>query len=200
VRSYVVSVCTSVDGYQEGPDGDLAGMPFDDGFSRHDIELLRAAAIVLHGGRTDDGGAYRVHVLEDDAQPPVEQGIARISLDLEHVVVSDSLQVDLSWPWADIPRIVHRAEAAAEVARLKRDDGGDIVTDGSAITWSPLLEAGLVDELDVLDVLVRQEVLGDGRSLFRGARVPLRLLDAAVLPDSQLVRLRYDAWPEASGS
>ncbi|RIX27820.1 hypothetical protein D1781_09790 [Amnibacterium setariae] len=192
VRRYVVSVCTSIDGYQEGVAGDLSVMPFDDGFSRHNIELLRAASTVLHGGRTYDGGAYWARVLEDDAQPPVEQDIARINLDLEHVVVSDSLEVDPSWPWAAITRIVRRADAQDELRRLKAGDGGDVVTYGSATTWSPLLEAGLVDELDVL---IGPAVLGDGGKLFSGSRVPLRLLDVAVVPDSQLVRLRYDARP-----
>ena len=192
MRRYVVSVCTSIDGYQEGVAGDLSVMPFDEGFSRHNIELLRAASTVLHGGRTYDGGAYWARVLEDDAQPPIEKDIARINLDLEHVVVSDSLEVDPSWPWAAITRIVRRADAPDELRRLKAGDGGDVVTYGSATTWSPLLEAGLVDELDVL---IGPAVLGDGGKLFSGSRVPLRLLDVAVVPDSQLVRLRYDARP-----
>ena len=86
---------------------------------------------------------------------------------------------------------LRRAEdLEAEVARLKEGDGGTVVSFGSATTWNPLLEAGLVDELHVM---VGPALLGDGGRLFRGARRPLRLLDARVLPDSQLVRLRYDA-------
>ena len=51
---------------------------------------------------------------------------------------------------------------------------------------------GLVRERDAAD-LAGLTVLGSGGPVFAGARVPLRLLDATVLPDSQLVRLRYDA-------
>ncbi|MFD1722100.1 dihydrofolate reductase family protein [Amnibacterium endophyticum] len=190
MRRYVVSVCVSIDGFQEGVDGDLSVMPFDDGFSRHNVELLRRASTVVHGGRGFDGGAYWAAVLQDDAQPPIEHEIARLNEGLEHVVVSDSVEVDPSWPWADATRVVPRAEAIEAVRRMKGGDGGDLVTYGSATTWSPLLEAGLVDELHVL---VGPAVLGGGGPAYRGDRVPLRLLDATALPDSQLVRLRYDA-------
>ena len=56
--------------------------------------------------------------------------------------------------------------------------------------WNPLLEAGLVDELHVL---VGPALLGSGTKLYTRARTPLRLLESRVLPDSQLVLLRYDA-------
>ena len=57
------------------------------------------------------------------------------------------------------------ATAKDEVAELKRSEGGDILTFGSVTTWSPLLEAGLVDELHVL---VGPALLGDGSKLFTG--------------------------------
>ena len=77
------------------------------------------------------------------------------------------------------------------MAALKLGEGGDILTFGSVTTWSPLLAAGLVDELHVL---VGPALLGAGSKLFTGAsRVPLRLLESRILPDSQLVQLHYDA-------
>ena len=63
---------------------------------------------------------------------------------------------------------------------------------GSATTWNPLLEAGLVDELIVL---VGPALLGDGSKIYSGPRGGLRLIGARVLPDSELVELRYDATP-----
>jgi dihydrofolate reductase len=103
-------------------------------------------------------------------------------------VISDSLQP--SWPWADLTRIVPMADAKDEVAALKQREGGDILTFGSVTTWSPMLEAGPVDELHLL---VGPALLGDGSKLFTGAsRAKLRLLESRVLPDSQLVQLRSD--------
>jgi len=83
-----------------------------------------------------------------------------------------------------------REDGPAEVARLKEGEGGDLLVFGSATTWNPLLAQGLVDELVVL---VGAGLLGEGASLYAGPPAGLRLLDAEVLPGSQLVRVRYDA-------
>jgi dihydrofolate reductase len=190
MRRYVVSMIVSVDGYHEGPGKDVMAMPFDDGFSRHNVELLRGAGTLLHGSGFYDGGGHWTRIAADASQPAVEREIGDINNRTEHVVVSDSLRLDPSWPWAHLTRIVPVAEAKDVVAALKEGDGGDILTFGSATTWNPLLEAGLVDELRVL---VGPALLGDGTKVFSGGRVPLRLLESRVLPDSQLVLLRYDA-------
>ena len=190
MRKYIVSVITTVDGYFEGPGKDVMAMPFDDGFSRYNVELLRNADAVVHGSRWFDGGAYWTQVAADETQPEIEREIGRINAPLERLVISDSLRVDPSWPWADRVRIVPVADGPAEVAALKRGEGRDILSFGSATTWNPLLEAGLVDELHVL---VGPALLGDGTKLFTGSRRQLRLLESRVLADSQLVLLRYDA-------
>ena len=185
MRKYIVSVITTVDGAFEGPGGDVMAMPFDDGFSRYNAELLRDAAAVVHGSRWYDGGAYWTRVLMDEQEPAIEREIARLNVGLDRLVISDSLQPDPSWPWAGRTRIVPVADGPAEVARLKQGDGGTILSFGSATTWNPLLEAGLVDELHVL---VGPALLGDGTRVYRGGRRSLRLLDARRLEDSQLVR------------
>lgn len=190
MRKYVVSMITTVDGYFEGPGKDVLAMPFDDGFSRYNAELLRDAAAVVHGGRWFDGGAYWTRVLTDESEPEIEREIARRNVGLERLVISDSLQLDPSWAWADRTRIVPVADGPEEVARLKQGDGGTVLSFGSATTWNALLAAGLVDELHVM---VGPALLGDGTKLWTGVRRPLRLLDVRRLEDSQLVRLRYDA-------
>ena len=190
MRKYIVSVISTVDGYFEGPGKDVMAMPFDDGFSRYNLELLQRADTVIHGSRWYDGGAYWSRVAEDESEPAIEREIGRINGPLDRLVVSDSLRVDPAWPWAARTRIVPVADAPAEVAALKQREGRDIVSFGSATTWNPLLEAGLVDELHVL---VGPALLGDGTKLFTGSPHPLRLLESRVLADSQLVQLRYDA-------
>ncbi|WP_210509086.1 dihydrofolate reductase family protein [Naasia sp. SYSU D00057] len=191
MRKLVVSMITSLDGYHEGPGRDVMAMPFDDAFSPHNLERLRSADTLLLGRRGYEGFAgYWSRVAEDPTEPPLEREIAARNRDLEKVVISDTLRVGPRAPWATTTRVVRRADAVAEVTALKSGEGGDILVFGSAITWNPLLEAGLVDELDVL---VGPALLGDGTKLYSGARAPLRLLEARVLPDSQLVLLRYDA-------
>ena len=190
MRRCIVSMITTVDGYHEGPGRDVMAMPFDDGFSRWNVELLRRAGTSLQGSAGWDGGEYWTRVAADPAQPEIEREIGRINAAVEHLIVSDSLRVDPAWPFAARTRIVPRAQAVEEVRRLQQEDGGDIVVFGSAVTWNPLLEAGVVDELHVL---IGPALLGSGTKVFTGSRTPLRLVEAQVLPDSQLVRLQYDA-------
>lgn len=191
MRKLVVSMISTVDGFHEGPGRDVMAMPFDDAFSPRNLELLRNADTLLFGRRGFEGFAsYWPRVVDDPAEPPIEREIGRLNMELEKIVISDSLDLDPGAPWAATTRVVPVANAAAEVAELKRRDGRDIVAFGGATMWNPLLEAGLLDELHVL---VGPALLGDGTKLYSGAHAQLRLLEARVLPDSQLVLLRYDA-------
>ncbi len=95
-------------------------------------------------------------------------------------------------PWTDT-RLVKRADAHAQVADLKRQQGKDILTFGSHVRWNDLLAAGLVDELHLL---IGQALLGAGTPVFEGhAPVSLRLLESRVLDGSGLILARYGAPP-----
>lgn len=191
MRKLVISMITSLDGYHEGPGKDVMAMPFDDAFSPYNLERLRSADTLLFGRRGFEGFAsYWPRVAEDPTEPPIERDIGRRNMEIEKVVVSDTLTVEADAPWAATTRVVPVADAAAEVAALKQRDGRDILAFGGVTMWNPLLEAGLVDELHVM---VGPALLGGGTKLYSGARSSLRLLEARVLPDSQLVLLRYDA-------
>jgi dihydrofolate reductase len=191
VRKLVISMISSLDGFHEGPGKDVMAMPFDDAFSPYSLERLRNADTLLFGRRGFEGFAsYWPRVAEDPAEPPIEREIGRRNMELEKIVVSDTLRVDPDDPWAATTRVVPVADAAGEVAQLKRPAGRDILVFGGVTMWNPLLEAGLVDELHVL---VGPALLGAGSKLYSGARTQLRLLEARVLPDSQLVLLRYSA-------
>ncbi len=191
MRKLVISMITSLDGFHEGPGKDVMALPFDDAFSPYNLERLRNADTLLLGRRGFEGfSEYWSRVVDDPAEPPIERQIGRRNREIEKVVVSDTLRLAPNAPWASTTRVVPVAGAVSEVAALKRREGRDVLVFGSVTMWNPLLEAGLVDELRVL---VGPALLGDGTKLYRGARTPLRLLEARVLPDSQLVLLRYDA-------
>lgn len=192
MRRLIVSTLTSLDGYFEGPGQDLMALPFDGGFDDHNVALLERATTHLFGRRFFEGSeSHWTAVAEDDSQPPTQRRIAALNAAIDKVVISDSLHLDASSPWAPTTKVVRVDDAPAEIEALKAADGGDIVMFGSATTWNPLLQRGLVDEVQVL---VGPALLGGGTALYGGdARVPLRLIDAQTLPDSQLVLLRYDA-------
>ena len=193
MRKLVVSVLTSLDGYYEGPGKDLSGMPFEDAFNTHNLELLQLAGTLVYGSTwfEDNWNAWTA-VAADESGNDRDRQIAAIVTSIRAVVISDHLEIEDTAPWAATTRVVSRADGPAEIERLKQQDGGDLLMFGSATTWNPLLEAGLVDELIVL---VGSALLGEGSKIYSGSRVGLQLLEAHVLPDSDLVALRYNATP-----
>lgn len=186
----VVSAIVSVDGFHTGPGNDVTVLPFDDGFSAYNVELLRAADVLVLGRRAYEGFVtYWPPVADDPAQPEVEREISRLNSEIDKVVVSDSMPQEPEGPWASTTTVVRRTDAHAHIAELTSGDDGDLLTFGSGTLANDLLSAGLVDELHLL---VGPAVLGAGVPAFRGSdRRQLRLLETRRLPDSQLVLLRY---------
>lgn len=72
-------------------------------------------------------------------------------------------------------------DAATDVARLKREDGPDLLTQGSANLIQTLLAHDLIDELSLLIFPV---VLGRGKKLFSDAAAPrtLKLVSSETTP------------------
>lgn len=192
MRSVIVSTITSLNGYHEGEGKDVLALPFDDGFSRYNLERLRAASTLLLGRTTYEGFlSYWPGVADDESQAPVEREISRRNGSIEKVVITDTLSAEQTSPWTATTRIVPRAAAVDEVSALKQSEGGDILIFGSRTLWNALLLAGVIDELHVM---IGPALLGGGTPVYAGpSRVPLRLIGARVLPGSQLVLHRYDA-------
>jgi dihydrofolate reductase len=190
MRKLIVCNIVSVDGFYSGPNDDVMAMPFDATFSDYNAERLRAADTLLLGRRSFEGFRdYWPSIADDPQQPPVEREISRLDNAIDKVVVSDSLtDADLD-PWTNTT-IVRRADSHDAVAALKRGPGREILVFGSHVLWNDLLRAGLVDEVHLM---IGSAFLGDGVRVFDGPRTGLRLLDARVLDDSQLILARYAA-------
>jgi len=189
MRKLVVCNIVSLDGYYEGPGKDVMALPFDEAFSDYNAERLRAADTLLLGRRSFEGfKSYWPPIADKADVRPVEREISRRNNAINKVVISDSLTAEQTEPWRNT-RIVKRANAHAEVAELKRKAGKEIVVFGSHTLWNDLLVAGLVDELHLM---IGPALLGAGTPVFEGrSRVPLKLLDARTLKDSELVLVRY---------
>lgn len=193
MRTLVVTVITSLDGFVAGPGDDVMAMPFDEGFDVYVVERLRVADTLLLGRETWSGFRSFWPAIADDPAPrrAEEREISRRNTTMEKVVVSDSLAIEGGSTWDDTSRVVPRDAAADTVRELTAGEGGDVLVFGSLRTWNPLLVAGLVDELHVM---VGPALLGVGMPLLASdVRVPLRLLEARRLTDSSLVLHRYDA-------
>src|SRR3712207_492039 len=124
VSSVVVSTLVSLDGYVAGPGGDISRLPMDGSFDALDLERLRAAGTLLTGATTYRGMvAFWPAVAEDPTASPAVQldpsvaelhrDTARRNAELPEVVVSGSLTLADTGPWADTTTIVRGADAHA---------------------------------------------------------------------------------------
>jgi dihydrofolate reductase len=168
----------TLDGFMEGPDGDLGdtAQVVDQSFDRYASEMLRSIDGVLLGRKTYQLFAgYWPHATGPDAD--------RLN-ELPKIVFSRTLE-KLEWKNS---RLV-RDRIAEEVGRLKAQPGKDLALFGSADLAATLMRLGVIDEYRVL---ITPVILGQGRPMFRdpGDRVALELVRATPWP-SGVVALYY---------
>lgn len=160
MRKLVASFFISLDGVVQGPgpgdDFELAGwtMPYwDDDIGAFIQAGMAAADTLLLGRVTYEGFAA---AFASSIGPDAEAMNA-----YRKYVVSTTLE---RADWANSSLIT--GNVVEEVARLKQQPGRDIGMSGSGTLVQSLLEAGLVDELNLL---IYPVVLGRGKRLFQDA-------------------------------
>ena len=202
MRKLIVTSIVSLDGYVEGPGGNVMALPMDHSFDAYNAERLRAADTLLLGRKTYEGFKSFWPQQADNTDPELVKlladqperlatirEISRLNNAIDKVVVSDSLTEDDTDPWRDTTRIVRRSDAHKQLAELKHATGGDILIFGSRTLWNDLLAGGLVDEFHLM---VGAVVLGDGTPAFAGgSTASLQLIDTRRWDGSENVLLRY---------
>jgi dihydrofolate reductase len=188
-----IVVCTmlSIDGYTEGPDGNVMAMPMDEAFAQHNIDRTRTASSFLFGARTYRGALtyWPFQQRDNPESSPLDHYIAQRYADgIPITVVSDTLTEDETGPWRDQTTIVRRAESHAAVARL-RDQDGDALMFGSRTLWTDLLTHGLIDELHLM--IGPKVVAGDHHAFAGVPETTLRLIGVRTWGGSDNVVLSY---------
>ena len=180
MRRVINSTYITLDGIIENPQDWPSGRHQDDGRGQEiQSELLLRCDALLLGRRTYDGFAPVWSAMSGD---PFSDHINA----MEKWVLSTTL-TEPTWNNSE----VIATDVAAEIARRKTQDGGDIVQYG----WGPvsdlLLEHGLLDELRLW---VHPFMLGTGTAndlLFRSARAASFELTATTALASGNVVLTY---------
>lgn len=192
MRKLIVTNIVSVDGFFEGPGGNVLALPMDATFDNYNRDRLRAADILLLGRRTFEMfQGFWPAMAQNPQATDTHREISRLNGAITKRVVSDSLSgaESLSGAWASTTTVVPRASAHAHIAELKRSGEKDILIFGSRTLWNDLLKAGLVDELHLM---LGGVVLGGGTPAFdEGARAGLDLLGAERWEGSSNVMLKY---------
>ncbi|MFD0691758.1 dihydrofolate reductase family protein [Actinomadura fibrosa] len=137
MRKIINSTYVTLDGVIENPQNWTSAY-FNDEAAAYARDLLFSSDALLLGRRTYEGFA--------EAWPAMEEQTGDFGVrmnTLPHYVVSDSLE---KAGWNDTT-IIRRAEAAAELAKLKERPGQDILQYGFGPVSRMLVENGLLDEL-----------------------------------------------------
>jgi dihydrofolate reductase len=191
-----VIVCNimSVDGFFEGPGGNVLALNMDEAFDAYNLERMEGAGTVLLGRRSFEMfSSYWPGVAEAPADPanralsPDNRALSRRYNSIPKVVVSDTFTVPAGNPWHDTTTVLRRADVADRVAGMREESSGDILIYGSRTMWHGLLEDRLVDELHLM---IGPTALGDGTPIF-GTPVGLSLLETRRFDGSDNVLLRY---------
>ena len=150
-------------GFQELAEGGWGSRYFDDEAQSYALEHLRESDAFLCGRVT-----YEVF---KEFWPQVKEGEYAQTLNhMPKFVASRTLKEPLEWN-----ATLLQGDVGDAVAELKRQDGRDIVTYGSADLMATLMGRNLIDEYRIW---VHPLVIGTGTRLFAGG-VPARSLELA---------------------
>jgi dihydrofolate reductase len=176
----VITEFMSLDGVVQAPGG--AEEDTDTGFAHggwsapyFDPEVMGAAiaggmssvSALLYGRRTWQGMAA---AWPDRAGDPYADMMNAVP---KYVASRTLTDADMTWN----SKLLSREDAIGDVAKLREQDGGDLLVWGSASLATAVLAAGLVDELNLM---IEPILLGGGKRIFPsdGQSRPLHLVNS----------------------
>jgi dihydrofolate reductase len=174
MRKIVVSEFLSADGVMEAPDTWQFPFQSEEMGAITERQTNNTDAFLL--GRV----TYEIFAGFWPTQTNNEFGVADKLNSAPKYVVSTTLQ---KADWKNSTLI--KSNVIEEIRKLKQQPGGKIGIIGSAVLVHSLLDAGLIDEIQVL---VHPIVLGKGVRLFidGGRRFSMTLADSKILPNGVL--------------
>lgn len=164
MRKLIFQVMVSLDGYVEGPNGELDWHNVDEEFNDYAITLLHSVDTLLFGRKTYEMmAAYwpSPHAVEDD---PI---VAEHMNTLKKIVCSNTIE-RVEWYNSELLN----GNVAEHIFQLKQRPGKDIAVLGSCGLMQTLMPHKLVDEYRII---TNPTVLGSGKPLFEGYNERLSL-------------------------
>ncbi|MEA2506367.1 MAG: hypothetical protein QOH48_985 [Actinomycetota bacterium] len=177
MRTVVLMMSVSIDGFVAGPHGHAGGLPEPDELKRWKLDRIRQAGTHIMGRVTYEEMAAHWPTSADDYAAPMNE--------IPKVVFSKTLD-EATWTGSSIAR----GDLADEIATLRRQSGGDIIAWGGASLAQSLSREGLVNEYVLV---IHPAAFGNGLPMFRDLPDMLRLelLEAQTF-DTGTVLHRYE--------
>jgi len=155
MRKLIVTEWVSLDGIFDASSMNKWWMPFDSKNRQQYIQnTINNCEIMLYGRTT-----YEMLYPYWSSFKNNEQGVADKLNNCKKYVVSSKLK---KAPWGDTT--ILGKNFVKEIEKVKQENGGYILVQGSSTLLKPLLEAGLVDELKLL---INPALAGSGERPFR---------------------------------
>jgi len=147
MRNIIYYVATSLDGYIEGPNGDISGFVMESNGVQQYMEDLKKFDTVIMGRKTYEFG-YQYGL------KPGQPAYAH----MQHHIFSNTLKFDNQHEQVK----VHKPDLAV-IKPLKAENGTDIYLCGGGVFAGWLLEHNLID---TLKIKLNPVILGEGTRLF----------------------------------
>jgi dihydrofolate reductase len=191
MRKLIYSMMVSLDGFIEGPHGEIDWGIIEEELHRFSNQQARESGVFLYGRRLYETMRYWQTADDDPSLPDYAVEFARIWREKPKVVFSRSLD------HVEGNSTLATGDLAEEIKRLKAEPGLDI-TIGGAHLAAAAIQLGLVDEFQPI---VHPVVLGSGTRFLPAvpARINLRLVETRTF-GTGVVYLRYVNEPPAASN
>ncbi len=158
MRKVKLQIQTTIDGFVARPNGDSDWMTWnpDEEFMQFINSLIDSSDTILLGRKMADGF---VSHWENTVSNNPENLFAKKMVATPKVVFSKTLNKS-TWNNTTLAK----ENLADEIAKLKHQNGKDILVYGGATFVSSLIEEGLIDEYHLI---INPVAIGDGMSIFK---------------------------------
>lgn len=183
-RKVILSMQMTLDGYVAGPNDEMDWIVSSEDVWTEMFKDLESVDTFLLGRKMYPGYAeFWQSAMNSNSMPAGEVKFGKLADKTQHIVFTHG---DFKPQWKNT-RVAHNPEE--EIARLKKQDGKDMMAWGGANFASELINRGLVDEYRIT---LNPAVLGNGKPLFSKLKEKnrLQLIDSRQL-SSGLIVLRY---------
>jgi len=164
MRKVILFNMVTLDGFFEGPNGEIDWHNADEEFNEFAVDQVKSADGLIFGRVTYELMASYWPTPAAQADDPM---VAEKMNTMPKIVFSRTLD-KVEW---NNTRLV-KGDAVKEISQLKQEPGKDLLIFGSADLASNLTNLGLIDEYRIM---VNPVVLGKGNPLFKDIKEKLNL-------------------------